>query len=486
MRVIGSARRRLALGGCILVLQAAMAAPTRGDEAAQPAAARPNVLFVAIDDLNDWIGPLGGNPATKTPNLDRLAQRSIKFSRAYCAAPACNPSRAALLTGLRPSTTGVYNNSQPWRPALPEAITLPQHFMAAGYHVAGGGKIFHGGTNDPACWHDYFKQQRDPQPAARPVNGIAGTAQFDWGPLDVADDAMSDYQVVSWAQKFLAAKQEKPFFLAVGLYRPHLPWYVPKQYFDQFPLETVKRPEVPDDDLADIPAAGRKIARPDGDHRRVVESNNWEKAVQGYLASIAFADAQVGRLLDALEKSPYADNTIIVLWGDHGWHLGEKQHWRKFALWEEATRVPLLIRLPGMSSGQDCPRPVNLVDLYPTLIELCKLPPKQLDGVSLVPLLKNPQADWEQPAVTTHGRNNHAVRSERWRYIRYADGSEELYDHQQDPMEWKNLAGAPQYDQIKTSLAKWLPKTNAQNAPQKERTNRARNQARASNSSPNP
>ena len=486
MRAIGSARRRLAFGGCILVLVAAMTTPTRGDEAAQPAASRPNVLFVAIDDLNDWIGFLGGHPATKTPNLDRLAQRSIKFTRAYCAAPACNPSRAALLTGLRPSTTGVYNNNQPWRPALPDTITLPQHFMGVGYHVAGGGKIFHGGTNDPACWHEYFKQQADPAPDKRPVNGLQGTGHFDWGPVDVADDAMSDYKVVSWAQEFLATKQEKPFFLAVGLYRPHLPWYVPKQYFDKFPLESVKLPEVRDDDLEDIPEAGRQMARPDGDHRRVIESNNWEKAVQGYLASIAFADAQVGRLLDALEKSPYADNTIIVLWGDHGWHLGEKHHWRKFALWEEATRVPLLVRVPGMSGGQECPRPVNLVDLYPTLIELCKLPPKQLDGVSLVPLLKNPQADWEQPTLTTHGRNNHAVRSERWRYIRYADGSEELYDHQQDPMEWKNLAGDPQYDQIKASLGKWLPKKNALNAPRSERQQRGRNQARQNSSSPSP
>lgn len=229
------------------------------------------------------------------------------------------------------------------------------------------------------------------------------------------------------------------------------------------------------------------MARPEGDHRRVLESKNWEKAVQGYLAAIAFTDAQVGRLLDALDKSPYADNTIIVLWGDHGWHLGEKQHWRKFALWEEATRVPLLISLPGQSTAQECPRPVNLVDLYPTLIELCNLAPKQLDGVSLVPLLKNPQAEWDQVSLTTHGRNNHAVRSERWRYIRYADGSEELYDHQQDPMEWTNLAGDPQYNEIKDSLAKRLPEINAPDAPTKQQAggggnrNRNRNRNRANN-----
>ncbi len=474
---------RLAVGGSLLVLLSLVTSATQGGEAAQPAGSRPNVLFVAIDDLRDWTGFLAGHPDVKTPNLDRLAQRSIKFTRAYCAAPACNPSRASLLTGLRPSTTGVYHNNQPWRPALPNAVTLPEHFMAAGYHVAGGGKIFHGGTNDHKYWHEYFDQRKDPQPANTPVNGIRNAQHFDWGPVDVDDDAMSDYQVVSWAQKFLASKQEKPFFLAVGLYRPHLPWYVPKKYFDKFPLESVKLPEVKEDDLDDVPEAGRKMARPEGDHRRVLESKNWEKAVQGYLASIAFADAQIGRLLDALESSPYADNTLIVLWGDHGWHLGEKQHWRKFALWEEATRVPLLVSLPGQKSGQECPRTVNLVDLYPTLIELCNLPAKELDGVSLVPLLKNPQAPWDRPSLTTHGRNNHAVRSERWRYIRYADGSEELYDHEQDPKEWKNLAGDPQYSQIKASLAKYLPQTNAPDAPAKQQAGGGgrRNRARANN-----
>lgn len=486
MRML-SAFARAAVGGSLLVLLSLVTSVTHGGEAAQPAGSRPNVLFVAIDDLNDWIGFLGGHPDAKTPNLDRLAQRSVKFTRAYCAAPACNPSRAALLSGLRPSTTGVYLNSQPWRPAMPNAITLPEHFKAGGYHVAGGGKIFHGGTNDPKCWHEYFDQRKDPEPDNRPVNGLANTAHFDWGPLNVADNAMSDYQVVSWAQKFLENKQEKPFFLAVGLYKPHLPWYVPKEYFEKFPLGSIKLPQVKEDDLADVPEAGRKMARPEGDHRRVLESKNWEKAVQGYLAAIAFTDAQIGRLLDALDKSPYADNTIIVLWGDHGWHLGEKQHWRKFALWEEATRVPLLISLPGQSTAQECPRPVNLVDLYPTLIELCNLAPKQLDGVSLVPLLKNPQAEWDQVSLTTHGRNNHAVRSERWRYIRYADGSEELYDHQQDPMEWTNLAGDPQYNEIKASIAKRLPEINAPDAPTKPQAggggnrNRNRNRNRANN-----
>ncbi len=430
---------------------------------------RPNVLFLAIDDLNDWTGFLGGYPGTNTPNLDRLAARGVKFTRAYCAAPACNPSRTALLTGLHPSTSGVYLNSQPWRAVLPDAVTLPQHFLAAGYRVEGGGKIFHGGFNDLASWQRYYKQPGDPKPEALPANGIPNTAQFDWGPVKQTDEAMGDYQVVSWAQEFLAEKQEKPFFLAVGLYRPHLPWYVPQKYFEQFPLGDIRRPEVPDDDLDDVPEAGRRMARPDGDHRKVVEHKQWEAAIQGYLASIAFADAQVGRLLDALDNSPHAKNTIIVMWGDHGWHLGEKHHWRKFSLWEEATRVPLIIAHPGMSSGQTCERTVNLLDLYPTLIELCGLEPKKLDGQSLAPLVANTKAAWDRPTLTTHGRNNHAVRSERWRYIRYADGSEELYDHDQDPQEWRNLAGDPKFRNVMAELARWLPANNAPDAPSAER-----------------
>lgn len=428
--------------------------------------ARPNVLFLAIDDLNDWTGFLRGHPQASTPNLDRLASRGVVFDRAYCAAPACNPSRTALLTGIRPSTSGVYLNPQPWRAAMPDAVTLPQHFMAAGYEVLGGGKIFHGPFNDPASWHQYFDRPSDPKPEGTPVNGIPRTAHFDWGPVDVPDESMGDHQVVDWAIEQLSQDRAAPLFLAVGLYRPHLPWYVPKSYFDAFPIETIQRPQVPDDDLDDLPPAGIAMARPEGDHRKVLEHEQWDLAVQGYLASIAFADHQVGRLLDALDRSPIAENTIIVTWGDHGWHLGEKQHWRKFALWEEATRVPLLITAPGVGAvGVRCDRTVSLMDLYPTLIELCGLPERpELEGRSLAPLLREPSRSWEHPALTTHGRGNHAVRSERWRYIRYRDGSEELYDHEADPMEWRNLAEAPEYLAIKAGLAAIVPKEEAPNA----------------------
>jgi len=436
--------------------------------------AKPNVLFIAIDDLNDWIGCLGGHPDVKTPNLDRLAQRGVLFTNAHCSAPACNPSRASLMTGIMPSTSGVYHNPQPWRksPALADAVTIPQYFMAHGYKAIGGGKIYHGGFPDPASWQNYFPSQKknkpdDPMPANRPLNGIPKTAHFDWGPVDVDDSQMGDYKVADWAIRQLQTKHDKPLFLGCGFFRPHLPWYVPKKYFDMYPADKLTLPNVNENDLDDVPPIGRKMAAPDGDHRKVIQYNQWRKAVQGYLASITFVDTCVGRVIDALDKSRYADNTLVVLWSDHGWHLGEKLHWRKFALWEEATHNVLMMVAPGITMpAQRCSRPVSLLDIYPTLIDLCDLSPKpELQGRSLMPLLKDVSADWSRPALTTHGRANHSVRDERYRYIRYSDGTEELYDHQTDPLEWHNLAADPQYADLKQQFAKYLPQTNAPDVP---------------------
>ena len=438
----------------------------------------PNVLFVAVDDLNDWIEPLGGHPQARTPNLARLAKRSTMFSRAYTAAPSCNPSRAALMTGIAPYKSGIYNNRQAWRPAMPDAVTLPQAFMSGGYWTGGAGKIYHGVYPDPPSWNEYWpskSQQRgqDPVPAERPANGIPGTGNFDWGPLDVEAAEMSDGKVAAWVAAKLKEPHEKPFFLACGIFRPHLPWHVPRNYLARFPTDRVIVPPVFDGDLADVPEAGRRMARPERDHASVMEHGQWKEAVRAYLASINFADDMLGIVLDALDESGRGDNTIIVLWGDHGWHLGEKHHWRKFALWEEATRVPLMISVPsgapglpeGTRNGAVSPRPVNLLDIYPTLLELAGLKPQEgLDGRSLVPLLRNPELPW-QPALTTYGRLNHAVRSEDFRYIRYADGSEELYDHRVDPMEWTNLAADEHYLAVKRELTEWLPSTNAPEAP---------------------
>ena len=423
-----------------------------------------NVLFIAVDDMNDWIGPFGGYPGIKTPNIDKLAKKGVVFKRAYCSAPACNPSRASLLTGIRPATSGVYHNNQPWRPVLPDAVTIPQYFTANGYDVKGAGKIFHNSFNDKASWPVYFDVPRSPEPPKTPVNGFAN---LDWSPVDVKDEDMGDFKVVNQGIDYFNQKHDKPFFLAIGLTRPHLPWYVPQKYFDQYPLSEIKLPKVIPNDLSDVPDAGIKIAKPQGDHKFIVDHKQWEKAVQGYLASITFADGQIGRLLDALDKSEYAKNTIIVFFGDHGWHLGEKEHWRKFALWEEASRVPFIVYAPGISQLNGVSnRTVNLMDIYPTLIDLCQLPVKAgLEGQSITTLLKNPAATWNHPSVTTHGLGNHAVRSEKYRYIRYLDGSEELYDHDADPQEFRNLAKDEKYASVKKDLAKSLPAVNAKDAP---------------------
>lgn len=442
------------------------AAPAAVDAA--PAADRPNVLFIAVDDLNDWIGCLGGHPDCKSPNIDALARRGMLFTRSYCVVPACNPSRAALMTGIRPWTSGVYKNSQPWRPAMPEAVTLPQHFMAHGYEAVGSGKIYHGRYPDPPSWNDYLPKGSDPKPTDDVLNDPRSrSGGIVWGVLDVDDKQMNDHKMVDYAVNYLSRKHEKPFFLACGIFRPHMPWQVPRKYYDMYPPEELTLPKVPDDDLQDVPPAGVRMARPERDHATMLETGNWRLAVQAYLASISFADAQVGRLIRALDASPYAENTVIVLWGDHGWHLGEKHHWRKFALWEEAARAPLIFVAPGVTKpGSVCRRTVDFIHIYPTLAELCGLPLfDQLEGRSMLPLLKQPDAEWNLPAITTHGRNNHAIRSERYRYIRYAGGDEELYDHRNDPMEWKNLAGDPQYADVQRELAAWLPKKNAPDAP---------------------
>ncbi len=456
--------KRRHAAACVLALGAVLSA-------AAPPQAKPNVLFIAIDDLNDWTGCLGGHPDVKTPHLDRLAARGVLFTRAYCAAPACNPSRAALMTGIRPSTSGIYHNPQPWRksPVLKDAVTIPQHFMAHGYKAVASGKIYHGGFPDPASWQEYWpsQTQNKPKDPSRKEKAPGSQAHFDWGPLEEPNEEMGDWQVADWVIARLNERHDQPLFLGCGFFRPHLPWYVPKKYFDLYPLDRIALPNVKEDDLDDVPPLGKKMARPDGDHARVIQNNAWRHAVQGYLASISFVDDCVGRVIDALDESPHRDNTIVVLWSDHGWHLGEKLHWRKFALWEEATHNVMLMAAPGVTSpGGRCDAPVNLLDIYPTLIDLCGLAKKpELEGTSLLPLLKDPKAPWDRPALTTHGRNCHSLRSPRWRYIRYSDGAEELYDHDHDEMEWTNLADDPKHADVKKDLARWLPEKNVEDVP---------------------
>ena len=441
----------------------------------------PNVLLISMDDLNDWVGALKGCPNVQTPNMDRLVKESVLFTHAYTPAPLCNPSRTAVLTGVQPYTSGIYGNKQVLRnsPILKEASTLPQYFRAHGYRSLGSGKVFHYAHDSPS-WDVYWpslKKTRpnDPEPQDKPLHGMPVYSRFfDWGPIDADISEMGDWKVADWVSKQLGEDHEKPFFLACGFYKPHLPWYIPKKYFERYPLDEIVLPVVDENDLSDVPLAGRDLAmlqvlKPKiskdslpGDHMRVVQHNKWKEGVQAYLAAITFVDDCLGKVLDALENSKYYNNTVVVLWSDHGYHLGEKSHWRKSTLWEEGTHSVLMFKVPGVSQSETkVDWPVSLIDIYPSLVEICKLPKNDaLEGRSLLPLLKEPDKQWDYPVISTFKYKNHSIRSKQWRYIRYADGSEELYDHRTDSLEWRNLAGNTDYKNIKSNLAQWLPEKN--------------------------
>ena len=441
---------------------------------------RPNILFIALDDLNDWVGCLGGHSQTLTPHLDRFAASGILFSNAHCPAASCNPSRTAVVTGLSPATSGLYQNTQKMRRVLPDAVLLPQFFRNNGYWASGSGKILHYFIDAPS-WDEYFpkKESENPFPRTlyppdRPVNlPRAGKWQYvetDWAPLDADDEQYGgDWLVSKWIGEQLRKTHGQPFFLACGIYRPHEPWFVPKKYFAPFPLETIELPPgYRADDLDDLPPAGKRKG-PNRYFAHIRKHQQWKKGLQGYLASIHFADAMVGRVLDALESGPNKDTTIVVLWSDHGWHLGEKQHWQKFTPWRRASRVPLMIRVPkdaapglpsGTNAGATCSRPVNLLSLFPTLAELAGLPPKKdNDGPSLVPLLRNPAGPgWDHVSVTHNGiPGTFGLSTDSWRYIHYSNGDEELYHIDKDPHEWTNLAQNPDNLEKLEELRKLAP-----------------------------
>ncbi|HSP41530.1 MAG TPA: sulfatase-like hydrolase/transferase [Luteolibacter sp.] len=434
--------------------------------AASASGKEPNVLFIAMDDLNDWVGCLGGHPQAITPNLDRLAASGVLFRNAYCPAPSCNPSRSAIFSGRPPHRSGLYQNMQKLRDVMPDEILLPRYFSNHGYWSAGSGKMLHY-VIDPQSWDDYYpeKSTDDPfpptyypekRPVSLPVGGPWQYRETDWAALDVSDEEFGgDWLVTKWIGEQLQRSHEKPFFLACGIYRPHEPWFVPKKYFEPFPLDGIQLPPgYKEGDLDDVPAEGRRIAR-NRYFPHILKHEQWKQGIQAYLASIHFADAMLGRVLDALETSPHRDNTIVVLWGDHGWHLGEKEHWQKFTPWRAGSRVPLMIRVPGGVPGlprgtpEDgiCDRPVNLVDLFATLAELCGVPAKTgTESRSLVPLLRDPATPWPHAAITHLDHpENYAISTERWRYIHYRDGGEELYDIATDPHEWTNLASKPEH-----------------------------------------
>lgn len=439
--------------------------------AGTPASSRPNVLMVVFDDLNDWIGCLGGYPGTvHTPNLDALARQGTLFANAHCAIPLCNGSRTSTLTGLSPLQTNVFYNTDHWRdmPGLANTLTLPQRFRLAGYRSVGAGKVFH--DNDPASWDSFWPNNvhgfpdepiqpdnEHPLKGGPPQNRIDTT--FDWGVVNTPVEQTPDYQVANHVIQLLQTPSSQPLFIGCGLGKPHLPWFLPKAYFDRYPLDSVQLPAVLDHDLDDVPAAARALVN-DYLHKDVVRLGFWKKAVQAYLASITYADEQLGRVLQALKASPLADNTVVVVWSDHGWHLGEKMQWRKLTLWNEATHIPLIMAGPGIAAGQRVDAAVSLLDIVPTLGDLCHLPlPQGLPGRSLAPLLHNSAAKGPWSATTVwevHNTVHASLRDGQYRYTRYADGSEELYDHQRDPQEWQNIANDPAFNTLKMQLFKTL------------------------------
>ena len=425
------------------------------------AAKKPNVLLISIDDLNDWVGCMGGHPQAKTPNIDRVAKMGTLFNNAHCQSPVCNPSRASMMTGRYPHTSGVYFLSPDLKeaPVLKNLKTMPEVFADHGYKTMAAGKIYH--TRD----HRFFQNYKPtggfgPRPKKK-ISQPHGHPLWDWGIFPDDDNLMPDMKCAKWAVDQLSQKHDKPFFMGVGFYRPHVPMFATKKWFDMHPKDKIKLPAVPSDDLKDLSQYAidlTNLEHVSPTHKWVTGAGQWEHAVQSYLASVTFADHCLGLVLDALEKSEYSDNTIIALFSDHGFHLGEKERWAKRSLWEDGTRVPVVVVAPGHKAAQKTNRPAELLDIFPTLLELAGLPKDETqEGQSLVPLMKNPQREWKHPAITSFGLGNYSIRSTHFRFIQYFDGSQELYDLRNDPHEWKNLIDNPKMKQVIQEHASLIP-----------------------------
>jgi arylsulfatase A-like enzyme len=452
-----------------------------GSLTAAEANARPNVLLVAIDDLNDWVGCLGGHPQARTPNIDALAGGGTSFTNAHCQGPICGPSRACLLSGSYPFTTGLYQQPNKKDMQLDtkhfHGHLLPQYFAQHGYETLAIGKICHGYPDNMAFqtyggkWEGFGPKPPNGHRFQYQLPDVPWTGtQTDWGAFPDVDKKMPDHKAADWAERQLAKEHDKPFFMSVGFIRPHVPFYVPQKWFDMFPLEDIQLPQVRQDDLDDVPGISRQMHEmpkyPTLEYLQSDDNKQFRKCVQAYLACTAFVDHQVGRILQAFAFSRHVENTIIVLFSDHGYHLGEKNRVSKHSLWEESTRVPLIIVRPNKYKASQSDLPVGLIDIYPTLVELCGLPAKSSnEGVSLVPLMNKSQTEWRHAIPTTYARGSHSLRSKQHRYIRYEDGSEELYDHAVDPHEWTNLASSRQHQQIVARFRSELPQRNAKYHP---------------------
>ncbi|BCX49242.1 iduronate-2-sulfatase [Haloferula helveola] len=423
---------------------------------------RMNVLLLIADDLNTWIleKPERYSGKVIAPNLKKLSESGLVFTHAYTASPFCVPSRTSMFSGVSPHKSGVYHNQSNVAASAPlkTAQSLFETFSGAGYSMYGYGKITHGWRGKDV-WDDKQGHKRDPRPPGAPVQSV-GKGEQDWGPIHLAEDEMNDTGGANRAIAILKQEHEGPFFLAYGTFNPHMAWFVPQKYFEMFPMDEVRTPKLNPDDFDDIPPLGDEVVGGKrGFTQAVLDAGLHKSAVQAYLATTAYVDVQHGRVLDALAKSPYRDNTIVIFISDHGFHLAEKDHWQKGTLWEEATNSMLMCRVPGMTKpGRVTERCVSLQDLYPTLLDLCGIPrPAHVDGKSLVPVLKNPDVDWRSTAISYLYDQYASIRTEQFRYIRYKDGQQELYDHRKDPHEWKNEVGNPEYAEALEMLNSELP-----------------------------
>ena len=446
-----------------IVASAAFAAPAR----------QPNVLFIAVDDMNNDLGTYG-HPLVKSPHIDRLAQRGTRFDRAYTQFPLCSPSRTSLMTGLRPDVTQVFNLQKHFRDVIPNVVTLSQLFKNNGYYAGRVGKIYHygnpgdigtNGLDDEASWTERFNPKgRDKTDEHLIVNhtpsrGLGSSLSV--LKAEGTDEEQTDGMVATQAIKMMEANRDKPFFVAAGFYRPHCPYVAPKKYFDLYPIEKVTMPQGPWDYIKSVPPAALSSTNPWP--WLGVKEQQARESLQAYWAAISFVDAQIGRLLDALERLRLADNTIVVFWSDHGYHVGDHGLWKKQSVFERSARAPLIIAAPSQrAKGRGSPRTVEFVDIYPTLADLCGLtPPANLAGKSLRPLLDNPAATWDRPAFTQVWRNTfpgHSVRTERYRYTEWDHGKQgvQLYDYSTDPQELKNLANDPAHAKTVAELQKLL------------------------------
>lgn len=436
-----------------------------------------NVLFITIDDLNDYISLLNDYPGLKTPNLDKFAKTAINFTHAYTAAPACNSSRTAILTGLSPARTGMYENKDFFQNSSEamEATLLPEHLKKNGYRTMWSGKIFHSGENGvkshpgekrmEEMWDDKEGYDGGYGPRGTEANIYGAKAWFNYQEWQGSDEDFPDISNGDITIERLQQEYDRPFFMAMGFYRPHTPWTAPKRFFEMYPLDEVQLPEVLENDLDDVPPIGREWAHSNVKLDELKKMKKWKYAVRAYLASISFVDYSLGRVLEALEKSPHRDNTIVIILSDHGFHMGEKQHFTKFALWEQTTHTLLMARIPGQTTSGIRDQPVNLLDLYPTLVDYCNLSDVEnvsgvkqtLDGNSLRPVIEDAGFERKEPSITYFINGSMGMRTRDWRYIRYYDGSEELYNSKKDSKEWHNLADNPSYEKVKASFSKWIP-----------------------------